>query len=89
MYPRDRVVLNQDARILFLQRHYAEALQVLERVCGVDPEDLQTHYTLMLCYRGLGDQENGGARRKVVPRFKADESAQSITAIRRRVSSRR
>ena len=80
MYPRDRVALNQVARILFLQRKYAEALRYLDRVCSVDPEDLQMHYTRMLCYRGLGDAD--GARREQVlfQRFKAEESAQSITA---------
>ncbi len=86
MYPRDRVVLNQKARILFLKRQYAEALKVLERVCGVDPEDLQMHYTMMLCYRGLGDQEKAAHEEQLFRRFKAEESAQSITAIRRRVS---
>src|SRR6185369_1844789 len=32
MYPRDRVVLNQIARILFLKREYAPAIEVLKRV---------------------------------------------------------
>lgn len=86
MYPRDRVVLNQEARILFLKRQYAEALKVLERVCGVDPEDLQMRYTMMLCYRGLGDQAKAKHEEELFLRFKAEESAQSITAIRRRVS---
>jgi tetratricopeptide (TPR) repeat protein len=86
MYPRDRVALNQMARILFLKRQYAEAVRVLERVCQVDPEDLQMHYTLMLCYRGLGDREKAAREEVLFRRFKAEESAQSITAIRRRVS---
>ena len=86
MYPRDRVALNQMARILFLKRQYAEATQVLERVCQVDPEDLQMHYTMMLCYRGLGDREKAAREEVLFRRFKAEESAQSITAIRRRVS---
>jgi tetratricopeptide (TPR) repeat protein len=86
MYPRDRVALNQMARILFLKRQYAEAIQVLERVCQVDPEDLQMHYTMMLCYRGLGDREKAAREEVLFRRFKAEESAQSITAIRRRVS---
>ena len=80
MYPRDRVVLNQIARILFLKRQYAEAIKVLEQVCDVDPEDLQMHYTMMLCYRGLGDQQNAAREQKLFLRFKAEESAQSITA---------
>jgi Flp pilus assembly protein TadD len=86
MYPRDRVALNQMARILFLKRQYAEAIKVLERVCLVDPEDLQMHYTMMLCYRGLGDSERAAREEKLFRRFKAEEAAQSITAIRRRIS---
>jgi tetratricopeptide (TPR) repeat protein len=86
MYPRDRVALNQMARILFLKRQYAEAIQVLQRVCLVDPEDLQMHYTMMLCYRGLGDREKAAREELLFRRFKAEEAAQSITAIRRRIS---
>jgi tetratricopeptide (TPR) repeat protein len=56
-YPRDRVVLNQIGRVLFLQRRYQEAVHALERVLAVDPEDLQAHYNLMLCYQGLGQTE--------------------------------
>jgi thioredoxin-like negative regulator of GroEL len=86
MYPRDRVVLNQIARILFLKRQYAEAIRVLEQVCDVDPEDLQMHYTMMLCYRGLGDAAKAAREEKLFLRFKAEESSQSITAARRRLS---
>jgi tetratricopeptide (TPR) repeat protein len=80
MYPRDRVALNQAARILFLQRKYAEAVKYLDRVCDVDPEDLQMHYTRMLCLRGLGDASGAGREQALFQRFKAEESAQAITA---------
>ena len=80
LYPRDRVVLNQIGRILFLKRQYAEAVRVLQRVAQIDPEDLQMHYNLMLAYRGLGDQENAEREQKLFLRFKAEESAQTITA---------
>jgi tetratricopeptide (TPR) repeat protein len=86
MYPRDRVVLNQIATILFRKRQYAEALKALQRVCLVDPEDLQMHYTAMLCYRGLQDSEKAAREQKLFQRFKAEESSQSITAKRRMVS---
>ena len=56
-YPRDRVVRNQIGRILFLQRDYTEAVEEFQKVLAVDPEDLQAHYNLMLCYRGLRDDE--------------------------------
>src|SRR6185436_1770862 len=86
LYPRDRVVLNQIARILFLKREYAEAIKVLDRVCLIDPEDVQMHYTAMLCYRGLSDTAKAEREEKLFRRFKVEESAQSITAKRRMVS---
>jgi tetratricopeptide (TPR) repeat protein len=78
-YPRDRVVQNQVARVLFLKRDYRAALQALEKVREVDPEDVQMHYTAMLCYRGLGDHEQAAREEKLFRRFKAEESSQSIT----------
>ena len=82
-YPRDRVVLNQMARLLFLKRQYKEALAVLERVGLVDPEDVQMHYTAMLCWRALGNAEKSAREATLFRRFKADESAQAITERRR------
>jgi len=85
-YPEDRVVLNNIANILFLQRKYQEALDVLDRVARIDPEDLQMYYTRMRCYRGLGEIEKAERAEKLFRRFKADEDAQMITADIRRVS---
>ena len=85
-YPRDRVALNQTARVLFLKRQYKEALKALEQVGLVDPEDVQMHYTAMLCWRALGNQEKAAREAKLFRRFKAEESAQAITARRRMVS---
>jgi len=85
-YPRDRVVLNQIARILFLKRQYAQAVDYLQRVCDIDPEDVQMHYTAMLCYRGLGDAGKAHREQILFQRFKADEASQTITAQRRMVS---
>jgi tetratricopeptide (TPR) repeat protein len=78
-YPRDRVVLNNLGRTLFLQRKYADAVKVLQQVLRVDPEDLQAHYNLMLCYNGLGDEKMAKEHEARYLRFKADESAQTIT----------
>ncbi len=86
LYPRDRVVLNQIARILFLKRQYKEAIRALTRVAAVDPEDLQMHYTAMLCYRGLGMKDEANREERLFQRFKAEESSQAITAKRRMIS---
>ena len=78
-YPRDRVVRNELGRLLFLKRRYQEAIKELEAVLEVDPEDLQAHYNLMLCYKGLGNEAQAEEHQKRYLRFKADESAQAIT----------
>jgi Flp pilus assembly protein TadD len=78
-YPRDRVVLNQKARVLFLKRRFQDAIDVLRRVLAIDAEDLQAHYNLMLCYRGLGDAESASREERLYQRFKADEASQAIT----------
>lgn len=79
-YPRDRVVQNQIGRVLFLKREYGPAVEALQRVVAVDPEDVQAHYNLMLCYRGLGEKDKAAREEALFRRFKADESAQAITA---------
>jgi len=78
-YPRDRVVQNTIGRILFLQRRYQEAVNALNAVLRIDPEDLQAHYNLMLCYQGLGKPEDAKREETLYRRFKADESSQAIT----------
>jgi tetratricopeptide (TPR) repeat protein len=78
-YPRDRVVINQYGRIEFLQRNYAGAVQAFEQTLAIDPEDLQAHYNLMLCYRGLGRAADAEREETLFRRFKADESSQALT----------
>ena len=78
-YPRDRVVLNQIGRIQFLQRRFDEAIETFRQVLLVDPEDLQAHYNLMLCYQGIGNAALAAREQALYTRFKADEAAQAIT----------
>lgn len=78
-YPRDRVVLNEIGRLLFLQRRYDEAVVALKQVLAVDPEDLQAHYNLMLSYQGSGQAELAAREQVLYTRFKADESSQAVT----------
>jgi tetratricopeptide (TPR) repeat protein len=85
-YPRDRVTSNQLGRVLFLERRYGEAVAELRKTLDVDPEDLQAHYSLMLCYRGLGQTEKAEREEKLFRRFKADESSEALTAKARLLS---
>ena len=52
---------------------------MLQSVLAIDPEDLQAHYNLMLCYSGLGDETHAHEHQIRYLRFKADEAAQAIT----------
>ena len=79
LYPRDRVVVNQAGRLLFLKRQHAEAIAELKKVLSIDPEDLQAHYNLMLAYQGAGNTEMAKKHQTLYERFKADEAAQFIT----------
>lgn len=78
-YPRDRVNRNQMGRMLFLQRQYAQAVAQYDKTLSVDPEDLEAHYNLMLCYRGLGNDASATREEKLYLRFKADEISRAIT----------
>jgi len=84
-YPHDRVALNELGRVLFLQRKYNDAVKILQSVLAVDPEDLQAHYNLMLCYNGLGNEKLAKEHQERYLRFKADESSQAITGPYRRL----
>ena len=89
-YPRDRVVLNQLGRVLFLQaRSSTRRSRRSNKVLAIDPEDLQAHYNLMLCYQGLGDAEQAAREQALYERFKADESSQAITGPYRQLHRRR
>src|SRR5262249_51918941 len=85
-YPRDRVALNDLGRIYFLQRKYNDAVRVLQAVLSIDPEDLQANYNLMLCYNGLGDEQQAKEHQERYMRFKADEASQTITGNYRRLN---
>jgi len=78
-YPRDRVVWNELGRIYFLQKKYAKAEKAFQSTLAIDPEDLQAHYNLMLCYNGLGDDAKAEQHKARYLRYKADESAQALT----------
>jgi Flp pilus assembly protein TadD len=78
-YPRDRVVRDDLGRIYFLQRKYADALREFNATIAIDPEDLEANYNLMLTYTGLGQPEKAAEFQTRYLRFKADESAQTLT----------
>ena len=83
-FPKDRVVLNQRARVLYLAGRYADALPFIDRVLAIDGEDLAAHYNAMLCLKALGRAEEAAAEAKWYRFFKDDESSRAVLADYRR-----
>ena len=79
-FPKDRFVLNQKARVLYLNGKYAEALPSIDAVLAIDGEDLAAHYNAMLCLKALGRTEEAAAEEKWYRFFKDDESARATLA---------
>ncbi|HMA29149.1 MAG TPA: hypothetical protein VKS23_04745, partial [Thermoanaerobaculia bacterium] len=83
-FPKDRFVLNQKARVLYLAGRYAEALPLIDRVLAIDGEDLAAHYNAMLCLKALGRAEEAAAEEKWYLFFKDDEASRAVLADYRR-----
>jgi tetratricopeptide (TPR) repeat protein len=83
-FPKDRFVLNQKARVLYLAGRYAEALPPIDAVLAIDGEDLAAHYNAMLCLRALGRAGEAAAEEKWYRYFKDDESSRAVLADYRR-----
>lgn len=74
-YPKDRVILNDLGRTLYLDGSLELAISQFDKVLEIDPEDLTAHYNLMLVYRALGDDVLLASHEQRYERFKIDESA--------------
>ncbi len=83
-FPKDRFVLNQKARVLYLAGRYREALPSIDAVLAIDGEDLAAHYNAMLCLKALGRAEEAAAEEKWYRYYKDDESSRAVLADYRR-----
>jgi len=80
-YPKDRVLLLDMGRIEYLSGRYEAALQWIERVLAIDPEDLGGLYNRMLTLGALGREEELAAARQLYEYHKDDEDAMAVTAV--------
>ncbi|MGB0135583.1 multiheme c-type cytochrome [Dokdonella sp.] len=83
-FPRDRAVWNQVARVQFLLGRFEDALESIDRVFDVDPEDLTGHYTAMLSLKALGRKDEAAVEERWYKYHKDDETAASVMAGYRR-----
>jgi hypothetical protein len=78
-FPDDRVVRNQMGQILLRQRKYDEAITQFKHTLRIDPEDVEAHYGLNLCYRGKGDNQMADLHARLYERFKVVEHTDYLT----------
>lgn len=79
-YPKDRVLLLGMGRVHYLAGNYEEALQWIDRVLQIDPEDIGGLYNRMLTLGALGQDEAFAQAQKLYTYHKADEDAFAVTA---------
>ena len=53
-----------------MKLQFREAIDEFKKVLKIDPEDLQAHYNLMLCYQGMGNAEDGGNEQTLYKRLR-------------------
>jgi tetratricopeptide (TPR) repeat protein len=68
-FPYDRGALAEIAGIQSLQKDFKGAVETLERLLAVDPEDRSAHYNLMLTYRALGNKDKVQYHQKLYQRL--------------------
>ena len=73
-FPRDKVVWNELGRVRYLRRRFAEAVIAFKQSLQIDPEDLNAHYNLMLCYRRLRKMNEAKIHEGYWRHFKPNES---------------
>ena len=65
--------------MLYLDGRYEEALEALDGVLAIDPEDRVAHYHRMLSLRALGREEEALVAERAYQYYQIDESAQELT----------
>ena len=78
-FPQDRATWRNLGRVLYLDGRFEEALQALDQVLHIDPEDRSAHYHRMLCLRNLGREDEAAASEQAYTYYQVDESAQEVT----------
>ena len=78
-YPTDRVLLLGIARVWYLLGRYELALEWVDRVLDIDPEDVGALYNRMLTLAALDRSEEYEAARGLYEFHKDDEEALAVT----------
>ena len=79
-YPNDRVLMLAIARAHYLAGRYTEALDWIDRVLIIDPEDIGALYNRMLSLGALGRTDELAEAQMIYEFYKDDEEELAVTA---------
>ena len=74
IFPRIRATWRNLGRVLYLDGRFEEALEALDGVLAIDPEDRVAHYHRMLSLRALGREDEALVAEQAYQYYQIDES---------------
>ena len=83
-FPNDRLTIDAIGRIHYLlgandTAEYRTSIEWFEKELALDPEEFTAHYSLMLCYRALGDESKAAEYKASWEKYKDDEYQPQVT----------
>ena len=78
-FPDDRATWRNLGRTYYLDGRFQQAIDAMDHVLGIDPEDRVAHYHIMLAARALGMTERAATAGAAYRLYKIDESATEVT----------
>lgn len=77
--PHDRQTIDEIGRIYYLLNDYPHAIEWYQKELDIDPEDMNPHYTMMQCYRAMGNVEKAEHHHAEYLKYKDDETQRERT----------
>ena len=74
-FPNDRAAWRQLGRTYYLDQQHQASIDAYTEALGIDPEDREAHYHLMLNYRALGEIEKAAEAEAAFEFYQIDEAA--------------
>lgn len=79
-YPRDRVTLQQLGELAKIKDDYPAAIGYFNQILAIDPEDVGSHYNMMLLYRKTGMKDEAAQEEKIFLDLKTDPRTTALAA---------
>ncbi|NOT49456.1 MAG: tetratricopeptide repeat protein [Acidobacteria bacterium] len=79
-FPRDRLTLQQLGELSKIRNDYSTAIGYFQQILSIDPEDVGSHYNMMLLYRKTGMKADAEREEKTFLDLKEDPRTTALAA---------